>query len=114
MTDLRHAVHGLARQRTFSISILLILMLASGAAAVVLAVAQAVILRPLPYRDSSRLTVVWERDQQHGNVIEIAHRNYVDWRERAKSFDPTASTSTRQATPRRAARINASPTRVPL
>src|SRR5688572_3362426 len=91
MADLRHAVHGLARQRTFSISILLILMLASAAVAVILAVAQAVILRPLPYRDSGRLTVIWERDRQHGNVIEIAHRNYVDWRERAKSFETLAA-----------------------
>ena len=74
-----------------SLSIILILMLASAAVAVVLAVAQAVILRPLPYRDSDRLTVIWEQDKQHGNVIEIAHRNYVDWREHAKSFESLAA-----------------------
>ena len=80
MTGVRHAVHGRARQRTSSISIVLILMLASTAVAVGLAVAQAaVILRPLPYRDSGRLTGHLGTGPAHGNVIEIAHRNYVDW-----------------------------------
>ena len=59
--------------------------------AVVLAVADAVILRPLPYPEPERLAVIWEIGTENQNVIEVSHRNYVDWRAQAKSFQNIAA-----------------------
>lgn len=60
LVDLRHAWHRIRQHPTFALSIVTVLTLGSGAVAVVLAVAEAVILRPLPYPESDRLAVIWE------------------------------------------------------
>jgi len=86
LRDLRHAFHRIRRHPTFALTVVIVLTLAGGAVAVVLAVAEAVILRPFPYVDPERLAVVWEVGAENQEVIEVSHRNYVDWRERARSF----------------------------
>jgi predicted permease len=91
LDDLRHALHRIRQQPTFAVAIIAILALASSAIGVVLAVADAVILRPLPYADPARLVVLWEVGTQNHNVVEVAHRNYVDWRAQAKSFEDMAA-----------------------
>jgi hypothetical protein len=84
--DLRQGLRQLRRRRTFALTALAVLTLGSGAVAIVLAVADAVILRPLPYASPADLGVIWEVDTEHHNVIEVSHRNYVDWRMQAKSL----------------------------
>lgn len=91
LVDLRHAWHRIRQHPTFALSIVTVLTLGSGAVAVVLAVAEAVILRPLPYPESDRLAVIWEVGTEHQNVIEVSHRNYADWRAQAKSFQDIAA-----------------------
>ena len=90
LNDLRHGWHRIRQQPTFALAIVAVLTCASSAVAVVLAVADAVILRPLPYVNPDRLVVIWELGTQSQNVVEVAHRNYVDWRAKARSFDDMA------------------------
>jgi len=90
LTDLRQAFHRIRQHPTFTLSIVVVLALASGAVTVVLAVADAVILRPLPYADPDRLAVIWEVGTEN-HVVEISHRNYIDWRAQAKSFEGLAA-----------------------
>jgi putative ABC transport system permease protein len=89
--ELRQTWRRFRQNRTFTISILLILTLSSSAAAIVMAMADAVIIRPLPYPETKRLAVMWEVGAQHGNIIEVSHRNYVDWRARSTSFEELAA-----------------------
>lgn len=85
LTELRQALHRIRQQPSFALTVITVLTLASGAAAITFAVADAVIVRPLPYADPDRLAVIWELGVEN-NVIEVSHRDYVDWRAQARSF----------------------------
>ena len=51
---------------------------------------QAVLLRPLPYRDPARLVLVWEKNPVFGGFLAerlpVARRNFAEWKVQATSF----------------------------
>ncbi|MFL5616408.1 MAG: ADOP family duplicated permease [Gemmatimonadaceae bacterium] len=57
--DLKVALRGLWRRPAFTAAAILTLTLGIGAAAAVFAIVSGVLLRPLPYREPSRLMMVW-------------------------------------------------------
>jgi putative ABC transport system permease protein len=59
LRDVRYAVRALRRDPSFSLTAIVTLALGSGAAVAIFAVANMVLLRPLPYRDPSRVVLVW-------------------------------------------------------
>ncbi len=61
MHDLRYALRGLARAPGFAVAAILTLTLGIGAVTSIFSVADAVLLRPLPYPQSDRLVLVWEQ-----------------------------------------------------
>jgi len=61
MQDLRYACRNLMRNPGFTTTALLTLALGVGASTAVFTIVDSVLLRPLPYRDSGKLTAVWER-----------------------------------------------------
>jgi putative ABC transport system permease protein len=62
MQDLRYAWRGLRRAPAFSAAVLATLALGIGATTVIFTIFNSVLLRPLPYRDSSRVALVWAKD----------------------------------------------------
>ena len=58
--DLRYAVRGLLRSPGFAVAAILTLSLGIGAATAIFSVADAVLLRSLPYPNADRLVVVWD------------------------------------------------------
>ena len=57
--DLRYALRGFRKNPTFSLAAILTIALGVGAAAAVFSVANALLLKPLPYRDADRLVILW-------------------------------------------------------
>jgi putative ABC transport system permease protein len=91
--ELRFASRRLARRPAFTLLVALTLALAVGAAGAVFAMVDAILLRPLPYSDPSRLVFVWQTLPAH-NVFEVEATpfDYAAWRD-AKTFSSLALVS---------------------
>ncbi len=84
--DVRFAVRSLSRDATFSTVAIGMLALGIGATIAVFAVVNAVLLKPLPFPESDRLVMVWERNPQIARNL-VSTPNYVDWRTRNRVFE---------------------------
>ena len=81
--DLRFAIRTLLRASGFTLTVIAIVALGIGANTVAFSLADFVLLRPLPYRDSERLLNVWTGDASNQN--ETSPANYRDLKATAKS-----------------------------
>jgi len=63
----------------------LTLALGIGANTAMFSVFDAVVLHPLPYRDSSRLVLVWQKPP-NGEEAAVSGINYLEWRKQTNSF----------------------------
>ena len=90
--DLRYALRGLRRSLGFAITAILSLALGIGATISIFTVADNLLLRPLPYRDPTRLMMVWETHRTLGgsehNVVSPG--NYLDWKAQNDVFETMA------------------------
>src|SRR5262249_19952757 len=88
----RIAWRGLVRRPGLSIAILAILAIGIGANTAIFSVVNAVLVRPLPLGDPSRLVAVWERHVEEGSFADkTAPASFLAWRERVASFKGVAS-----------------------
>lgn len=79
--DLRYALRGFRRSPGFALTAILSLALGIGASVSIFTVADSLLLRPLPYRDPSRLVMLWEANRQRGVEHQVASPgNYLDWK----------------------------------
>ena len=89
--DLRHALRAFVRNPAFSALAILTIALGIGANTAMFSVINAVILRPLPYSDASRLALIWTDDVRRGLHNEpTAYLTITDWRERTRAFSDIA------------------------
>jgi putative ABC transport system permease protein len=68
------------------VSAILTLALGIGASTAMFSVFDAVVLHPLPYRDASRLVLVWQKPPS-GKEAAVSGANYLEWRKQTKSFE---------------------------
>lgn len=91
--DLRRDVTIAARQMrgapVFSAIAIATLALGIGANSAIFALADAVLLRPLPLPTPDRLVMLWERTDASDRGL-VAPLNLVDWDERSRTFDAIA------------------------
>ncbi len=90
MQDLRYGVRTLRKIPAFTAVAILTLALGIGANTAIFSVVNGVLLRPLPYRDPSRLVLIAEKSPFP--VISTSYENYVDWRDQSKSFEAMEAT----------------------
>ena len=89
LQDLRFAFRILLKNPGFTAVAVMIMALGIGANTAMFSVVNAVLLRPLPYREPGRLTIVWGKDDR-GNPGNVGYATYVDWRTQSKSFEELA------------------------
>src|SRR5436853_3044795 len=90
--DLRYSARLLLRNKAFTAVALLALALGIGANSAIFSVVNAVLFRPLPYRDPNRLVMIWENHQQKGGPERewASPADLKDWREQPQSFEKVA------------------------
>ena len=88
--DLRFALRMLLKNPGFTATAAITLALGIGANTAIFSVINAVLLRPLPYHDPSRLVLVNETTRQLADMS-VSYPNFLDWREQNHVFERLAA-----------------------
>ncbi len=87
--DVRYGLRALRRSPGFALTAVMTLALGIGATTAIFSAVYALLIRPLPYRDSSRLVWVTERVPS-GFGGAVAEPDMIAWRERGRPFEAVA------------------------
>jgi putative ABC transport system permease protein len=95
--DVKFAFRQLRAAPAFTAVAALTLALGIGANSAMFALADATLLRPLPFPEADRLVMVWERNNQDRSPralrVPVSPMNLRDWTEQNRSFDAVAATA---------------------
>src|SRR5712691_11437791 len=93
--NIYYSVRSLRRTPGFTLAAVLTLALGIGANTAVFSVVDAVVLRPLPYRDAGKLVIVWDQLLKLGlDQFPVTFANYADYRRENRAFDDIAAFNT--------------------
>ncbi|HEY6348110.1 MAG TPA: ABC transporter permease [Candidatus Angelobacter sp.] len=84
--NLKYALRRLRKSPGFTVVAVLTLALGIGANSAMFSIVNAVLLRPLPYRDPQRLVLLSEHWPQFPR-LSLSYLNYQDWRDQSHSFE---------------------------
>ena len=88
LQDMRYALRTFRNQRRFTFVIILTLAVGIGATAALFTVVNAVLLRPLRYRESDRLVRVYESNmRKDAAFFSVSAPDYLDWKEHSQTFE---------------------------
>ena len=86
LQDLRYGTRNLRKSPGFTAVAVLTLALGIGANTAMFSIINAVLLRPLPYRNQDRLVQLWETESAPGNYP-FAGPDYLDWEQQSKTLE---------------------------
>src|SRR5271170_1603652 len=86
LSDIRHAIRRLRKSPGFSLTAILTLALAIGGVTAVFSVVEAVLLRPLPFRDPAQLTSLHERAEQDTHELRMSAPDVLFFQRESKAF----------------------------
>ena len=90
--DLRHGARLLWKAPGFSAVALAALALGMGATSAIFSVVDAVLLKPLPFRDSQRLLVIWESNPaQNLKELFVTPGDFLEWRNQTRALEALAA-----------------------
>jgi putative ABC transport system permease protein len=90
LKDLRFGVRTLKRSPAFTAIAIVVIALGVGANTAIFSVVNAVLLQPLPFKDSDRLVVLSEQMPNTRERMSISFPSFLDWRAQARSFEGMA------------------------
>ncbi len=90
LKNIRFGLRVMTRNPGFTAIAILALSLGIGANTAIFTVVDGIVLKPLPFHESSRLLFVWERQPQM-DFVSVAYPNFVDWRKQQKAFENIAA-----------------------
>ena len=85
--DVRYALRGMGRSPMFAFVAVATLALGIGGCTAIFSLLDAVVLRPIDYREPDQLVMVWESNVKrgfHNNVVAMA--DFLDWKARSHVF----------------------------
>jgi putative ABC transport system permease protein len=89
MSDLRHAIRSLFKNRGFAAFAIVTLGVGVGATTAIFSVVDGVLLKPLPFVEPSRLMVVWVENPRQSIARDVtSYPNFEQWRAQNRVFDP--------------------------
>ena len=90
--DVVYSLRSLRQHPAFAITAMLTLALGIGASTAIFSVVNAVLLRPLPYREADRLVLIWG-DMRARNVTDFpfSPANFLDLKRQNTSFEDIAA-----------------------
>lgn len=92
--DISFGVRIFLKKPGFTIAAILTSALGIGAATVIFCLVYSILLRPLPYRQTDELVMLWESNLQKAQLQAlVSPPNFLDWREHNKVFVGLAATS---------------------
>jgi len=90
--DLRYGIRGLLKRPAFTAVVVFTLALGIGANTTIFSVVNAVLLRPLPFKDPNRLIRVWESNPgKNWPEFSASAPNYKDWLSQQTVFEQLAA-----------------------
>jgi putative ABC transport system permease protein len=94
LQDMRYGVRMLTKNPAFTAIAVLTLAIGIGANTAIFSVVNPVLLRPLPYREPSRLVTVMDtKASQNLDWLWTTQANFVEWRRRADVFESMAASN---------------------
>ncbi|HYP26432.1 MAG TPA: ABC transporter permease [Blastocatellia bacterium] len=86
--DIRYSLRLMLEKPGFSVVVILTLALGIGANTAIFCIVNAVLIRPLPFREPDRLVMVWETNWGKGvSQGHVSPANLIDWRDQSQAFD---------------------------
>ena len=90
--DVRYGLRGLWRQPAFTLVAVLSLALGIGANTAIFSLVNAVLFKPLPFREAERLVMLWENQTLIGaSGDNVTPANYVDWKTQNQVLEDVAA-----------------------
>jgi putative ABC transport system permease protein len=94
LQDIRYGLRMLRKSPSFTLFAVAVLALGIAANSAIFSIADAVLIRPLPYRDANRLVLLWEDASAFSFPKDTpAPGNFSDWKARNQVFEDVAATS---------------------
>ena len=84
--DLRYGIRQFRQNPAFTLIAVLTLALGIGATTATFSVVNAVLLHPLPYKDPSRLTLLFETEESPGQ-FPLSGPDYLDWQQQNRTLE---------------------------
>jgi putative ABC transport system permease protein len=90
--DVLYALRLMRQRRAYTALVITTLAIGIGASTAMFSAIQGVLLRPLPFRDPSRLVMIWENDRLNAKPrYPVAPANFDDWRRGAGTIESMAA-----------------------
>src|SRR5438552_593625 len=90
--DLRYGLRMLAKTPAFTTVAVIALALGIGANSAIFSVVDAILIKPLPYKDPGGLVMVWESNRHRGHARNVVSPgNFLDWQVQNTVFERMAA-----------------------